>query len=191
MLCFSLFIFAVVSSELLPPGAIRPPADCDKPKIFSEEMSKTFVKKINDRRRMMIDGEQKNGLTGANLPMGESVAEMEWSCELEKNAVAALKEAIMAAPKNMCPIRPPTAPNGTTGLSETHEEGSGRDPVDKWLSEMDVADITLHPHPEAYVRCHGKNRNYCNLVRHDASRIGCAETECAGKKYVFCLTNKP
>ncbi|RCN53123.1 hypothetical protein ANCCAN_00676 [Ancylostoma caninum] len=73
----------------------------------------------------------------------------------------------------------------------SYVEGSKRDPVDVWLSEMDEANITLHPDPEAYVRCHGKNRNYCNLVRYDASRIGCAQLECKGTNYVFCLTNKP
>ncbi|RCN53109.1 hypothetical protein ANCCAN_00660 [Ancylostoma caninum] len=60
-----------------------------------------------------------------------------------------------------------------------------------WLSEMYQEKIYLHPDPGAPVMYRGKNRNYCNLVRYDAYHIGCAETECDGKKLTFCLTNKP
>ncbi|RCN53124.1 hypothetical protein ANCCAN_00677 [Ancylostoma caninum] len=117
MLCFSLFFIAVVSSTLLPPGAIRPSADCSEPKKFPKGNADAFVKKINHRRRLMIDGEQKNGLTGRNLPTGESVAEMEWSCNLEEKAMAALKEEFeKVRDNNTCPVRAPEAPNGTTGF---------------------------------------------------------------------------
>ncbi|RCN53122.1 hypothetical protein ANCCAN_00675 [Ancylostoma caninum] len=123
MLCFSLFFIAVVSSTVLPPGAIRPSADCSKPKEFPEHTSNAYVKEINDRRRLMIDGKQKNGLTGRNLPTGESVAEMEWSCNLEEKAMAALKEEfgkVRQRDNNTCPVRAPKAPNGTTGFWKSY-----------------------------------------------------------------------
>ncbi|EYC17588.1 hypothetical protein Y032_0030g2156 [Ancylostoma ceylanicum] len=51
-------------------------ADCEKPKKFPEEKSKSFVKKINDRRRLMVQGKQKNGRLPSFLPLGENVVEM-------------------------------------------------------------------------------------------------------------------
>ncbi|EYC17589.1 hypothetical protein Y032_0030g2156 [Ancylostoma ceylanicum] len=76
-------------------------ADCEKPKKFPEEKSKSFVKKINDRRRLMVQGKQKNGRLPSFLPLGENVVEMEWSCGLEKLAISALKNCSqsVAVPK--------------------------------------------------------------------------------------------
>ncbi|EYC17596.1 hypothetical protein Y032_0030g2162 [Ancylostoma ceylanicum] len=58
------------------PGVERPAADCEKPETFPEGRSKSFVKKINDRRRLMVQGKQKNGRLGSYLPVGENVLEM-------------------------------------------------------------------------------------------------------------------
>ncbi|EYC17600.1 hypothetical protein Y032_0030g2165 [Ancylostoma ceylanicum] len=102
MLCVYLLIFTVV--PLFPasiPGVERPAgnirevviplykqrdliwkqgcvvlADCEKPDRFPEEKSKSFVKKINDRRRLMVQGKQKNGWLPIFLPVGENVVEM-------------------------------------------------------------------------------------------------------------------
>ncbi|EYC06236.1 hypothetical protein Y032_0077g1096 [Ancylostoma ceylanicum] len=76
----------------------------------------------------------------------------------------------------------------------TKEDGSKQDPMDLWLSEINSTSIDLHHHPEAYVQCREnitQLRNYCNLVRYEASRIGCAEKECDGNRTVLCLTNMP
>ncbi|EYC43555.1 hypothetical protein Y032_0489g2361 [Ancylostoma ceylanicum] len=67
-----------------------------------------------------------------------------------------------------------------------------RDALDVWLSEINYTSIDLHEDPKAYVKCRSKNNliNYCNLVRYDASRIGCAKKVCDGKTSILCLTNK-
>ncbi|RCN36338.1 hypothetical protein ANCCAN_17788, partial [Ancylostoma caninum] len=106
----------------------------------------------------------------------------EWSCDLERKAISALKS---------CPSQSVSVPVGTTGFFYYRNHSTGGDPMDMWLSEINNTSIDLHEHPEAPVRCRGKNRNYCNLVRYDASRIGCAENQCNGKKSTFCLTNRP
>ncbi|RCN44953.1 hypothetical protein ANCCAN_09057 [Ancylostoma caninum] len=61
----------------------------------------------------------------------------------------------------------------------------------KWLSEINQEEIYQDPHPEVRVMYRGKNQNYCNLVRYDANRIGCAEKECGKTRLTFCLTNQP
>ncbi|EYC17672.1 hypothetical protein Y032_0030g2206 [Ancylostoma ceylanicum] len=224
MLCFYLFTFAVVSLSTADyRGGERLQAGCNQPKKFSEEKSREFVKKINDHRRLMVEGKQRNGKTGNNLPTGENVAEMsdvgvkatkivmdvvvhhlisrkltnmkvriflsipihfqvqEWSCDLETKAIAALSTTCTESPD---------APNGTTGLFY-QSIGPERDPVDYWLSEMNETSMELSPQAEAPVKYHGKNQNYCNLVRYDASQIGCAEMKCAEKTSTFCLLDVP
>ncbi|EYC17632.1 hypothetical protein Y032_0030g2184 [Ancylostoma ceylanicum] len=74
------------------------------------------------------------------------------------------------------------------------QEGEYRgDPMQWWLGEIErqklFSWITEWNHP---VRYWGKNTNWANLVRCDASRIGCVENYCDGNKYaLFCLTDKP
>ncbi|KAL6729622.1 hypothetical protein Aduo_000663 [Ancylostoma duodenale] len=71
------------------------------------------------------------------------------------------------------------------------DDGSNQDPMDKWLSEINETSIRLHSHPEAFIMYNGMNRNYCNLVRYDAFRIGCAEAKCGEQTSTFCLTDQP
>ncbi|EYC43564.1 hypothetical protein Y032_0489g2365 [Ancylostoma ceylanicum] len=153
-------------------------AECEEKNINFPKHDE-YVEKINEYRKIMVEGNQRNGNNG-KLPTGENVAEMEWSCELERKASETLQS---------CPTDSQLRTDGTTEF--LHSKDDGRDPMDVWLSEINNTNIDLHEHPEAPVKCHGKNRNYCNLVRYDASRIGCAKKECDGKTSVLCLTNKP
>ncbi|RCN53116.1 hypothetical protein ANCCAN_00669 [Ancylostoma caninum] len=70
----------------------------------------------------------------------------------------------------------------------------GMDPMDWWLTEIERE--KLFPWIDGWnwpVRYWSRNRNWANLVRYDASRIGCAEHFCdRGTKHViFCLTDQP
>ncbi|EYC17563.1 hypothetical protein Y032_0030g2138 [Ancylostoma ceylanicum] len=117
------------------------------------------------------------------LPTACKIMEKEWSCELEKKALAILN--------NTCPEEEPKAPNANTGFYTRQELIYQEQPVGLWLSRIDWIQMELNNDPKA-VRYRGQNRHYCNLVRYDASRIGCAEAICNGKvKSTFCLTNKP
>ncbi|EYC17580.1 hypothetical protein Y032_0030g2150 [Ancylostoma ceylanicum] len=179
---YLLILVALPLSTSLHQGRKKPPPDCAKSEQFPKGRADAFVNELNQRRRLMVEGLQKNGNTGKNLPTGENVAEVEWSCDLEKKAIDAL---------NPCPTESPSAPNGTTGFFDNQDNGKNVDPMDLWLSEINNTSIVLHKHPEAPVRCNGTNRNYCNLVRYDVSRIGCAEKQCNGKTSTFCLVNMP
>ncbi|KAL6729624.1 hypothetical protein Aduo_000664 [Ancylostoma duodenale] len=112
-------------------GGGEPPADCPKPEKFPKEKSDAFIKKVNEHRLQMIEGNQNNGPAGnGNLPTGENVLEMEWSCELEKQAIEALNntcpessaapphgkspECSTAAPSGKSPESSPAPPNGTS-----------------------------------------------------------------------------
>ncbi|EYC17572.1 hypothetical protein Y032_0030g2143 [Ancylostoma ceylanicum] len=182
MHCVLLFLVAVLPlSTALHQGRVKPPAECEATEIKFPRHDE-YVKKINKYRKLMIEGNQRNGQRFRNLPMGENVLEMEWSCDLEKKAIAAFD--------NTCPTQPPGAPTNTTGFF-VYQNETDEDPMDLWLSEINRTHLDLHEHPEAPVRCHGKNPNYCNLVRYDAARIGCAEKDCSGKKSTFCLIDRP
>ncbi|EYC43556.1 hypothetical protein Y032_0489g2361 [Ancylostoma ceylanicum] len=94
-----------------------------------------------------------------------------------------------------CGTRYPTKcgliPERSCGQVEQSQDKE-RDALDVWLSEINYTSIDLHEDPKAYVKCRSKNNliNYCNLVRYDASRIGCAKKVCDGKTSILCLTNK-
>ncbi|EYB88746.1 hypothetical protein Y032_0242g3430 [Ancylostoma ceylanicum] len=58
-------------------GGIKPPAECEKPIQLREDLLDSFVGELNRRRRLMVDGEQRNGPPGSgNLPKGQNVLEM-------------------------------------------------------------------------------------------------------------------
>ncbi|EYB88747.1 hypothetical protein Y032_0242g3430 [Ancylostoma ceylanicum] len=59
-------------------GGIKPPAECEKPIQLREDLLDSFVGELNRRRRLMVDGEQRNGPPGSgNLPKGQNVLEMQ------------------------------------------------------------------------------------------------------------------
>ncbi|EYC43560.1 hypothetical protein Y032_0489g2364 [Ancylostoma ceylanicum] len=178
---FRELLFAILPlSAAFQHGAQKPAGDCRKNQIKFPEKDK-YVNKINEYRKLMIDGQQKNGKDGGNLPTGENVAEMEWSCDLERKATDALNKK--------CNNEPVYHRSGTTIFYHPDNE---QEAIDVWLSEINNTNIDLHDNPEAYVKCRSKSelKNYCNLVRYDASRIGCAKKECDGKTAIICLTNK-
>ncbi|EYC17689.1 hypothetical protein Y032_0030g2215 [Ancylostoma ceylanicum] len=177
---YLLILVAVSLSTAEYQGGQKPEADCKVPVEFPQGKRDTFIKNINERRQLMVKGEQKNGKNGGKLPKGENVLEMEWSCELERKAIDALNKT--------CSPKSPDAQ--TTGLLY-QDNGSKQDPMDVWLSEINDKSIELHSHPEAPVKYTGVNERYCNLVRYDAPHIGCAERECDGKKTTFCLIDQP
>ncbi|EYB88733.1 hypothetical protein Y032_0242g3419 [Ancylostoma ceylanicum] len=76
MLYFYLLPFAVLPLyAAILRGAEKPPGDCGTNQSIFPEKDK-YVKKINEYRKIMIEGQQKNGKSGRNLPTGENVAEM-------------------------------------------------------------------------------------------------------------------
>ncbi|EYC43574.1 hypothetical protein Y032_0489g2372 [Ancylostoma ceylanicum] len=64
-------------STALRDGKIKPGGDC-KTKVIPITFPKNdiYVEKINLYRKLMVEGKQRNGNTGKNLPTGENVAEM-------------------------------------------------------------------------------------------------------------------
>ncbi|KAL6729573.1 hypothetical protein Aduo_000617 [Ancylostoma duodenale] len=78
---------------------------------------------------------------------------------------------------------------------EVDEKGKfGMDPMDWWLGEIDRKSLfTWYIEWNEPIRYWGHNPNWANLVRYDASRIGCAENYCdkRTKHAIFCLTDKP
>ncbi|EYC17683.1 hypothetical protein Y032_0030g2212 [Ancylostoma ceylanicum] len=80
MLSLYLLIFVAVSlstADYLEGG--KPQAECDEPVKFTKDKSDAFIKKINEHRRLMVEGKQKNGKSNGNLPKGENVLEMRLS----------------------------------------------------------------------------------------------------------------
>ncbi|RCN53106.1 hypothetical protein ANCCAN_00657 [Ancylostoma caninum] len=78
---------------------------------------------------------------------------------------------------------------------EKNEKGEfGMDPMLWWLGEIGRERLfSWYIEWNEPIRYWGHNRNWANLVRHDASRIGCAENYCDRhtKHAIFCLTDKP
>ncbi|EYB88735.1 hypothetical protein Y032_0242g3421 [Ancylostoma ceylanicum] len=73
---FYLLAFAVLPLiAALRHGAEKPPGDCRTDQIKFPEKDK-YIYKINEYRKLMIEGQQKNGKDGGNLPTGENVVEM-------------------------------------------------------------------------------------------------------------------
>ncbi|RCN53108.1 hypothetical protein ANCCAN_00659 [Ancylostoma caninum] len=104
---------AVLSLSTAHKGRMSPPADCNQPERFPKDNLDAFVSELNRRRKLMVEGNQQNGPQGnGNLPKGENVREMEWSCNLEKKAIAALN---LTCPTE-CPTQSPNVPDGTTGF---------------------------------------------------------------------------
>ncbi|EYC17693.1 hypothetical protein Y032_0030g2217 [Ancylostoma ceylanicum] len=77
MLSLYLFIFVAgsVSTARIYHGE-KPPAKCDEPIKFFKNRRDALLNYINERRRVMVEGEQRNGPTDEYLPMGENVTEM-------------------------------------------------------------------------------------------------------------------
>ncbi|EYB88764.1 hypothetical protein Y032_0242g3443 [Ancylostoma ceylanicum] len=52
--------------------------ECVKPIKFYKDDADSFIRELNNRRRRMVDGDQKNGLYSVpqNLPKGQNVLEM-------------------------------------------------------------------------------------------------------------------
>ncbi|EYC17694.1 hypothetical protein Y032_0030g2217 [Ancylostoma ceylanicum] len=78
MLSLYLFIFVAgsVSTARIYHGE-KPPAKCDEPIKFFKNRRDALLNYINERRRVMVEGEQRNGPTDEYLPMGENVTEMD------------------------------------------------------------------------------------------------------------------
>ncbi|RCN44954.1 hypothetical protein ANCCAN_09058 [Ancylostoma caninum] len=81
MRCIHLFTLAVLPLSAVQSTAegykdrVRT-ADCKQPKEFPIDKLGTFVAELNRRRRLMVDGNQRNGPNNGNLPKGEYVFEV-------------------------------------------------------------------------------------------------------------------
>ncbi|RCN45901.1 hypothetical protein ANCCAN_08066 [Ancylostoma caninum] len=129
----------------------------------------------------------------------------EWDCKLEE-------EALNSLTSDDCKKKP-QAPSGTTGFFDYVTEDEDRDSgMEMWLSEIEHTKMGVTS-GDAVLYQNDNTRNYSNLVRHDATSIGCAKKFCAtpircakkscakgkgcAKKFcsvngysIFCLTNK-
>ncbi|EYB88789.1 hypothetical protein Y032_0242g3460 [Ancylostoma ceylanicum] len=80
MLLFLLAAVTLSTASVL--GIQKLHVECEKPEEFPKELYDSFIVELNNRRRRMVDGKQKNGKYSVppNLPKGENVLEMV-SCE--------------------------------------------------------------------------------------------------------------
>ncbi|RCN32023.1 hypothetical protein ANCCAN_22181 [Ancylostoma caninum] len=131
------------------------PADCTEPKQFPRDKLGSFVAELYRRRRLMVDGIQQDGKPTEKLKKGESVMEVEWSCDLEEKAIAALNTMECPEHRTQCPTYPPSnkdgpseIPNGTTGFFDCQNFERGYEPMGNWLSEMDKNGIDQDLNPK-------------------------------------------
>ncbi|CAJ0601471.1 unnamed protein product [Cylicocyclus nassatus] len=143
---------------------------------------------VNDRRSLLLRHRQPNGHEGL-LPQAKIMPKLSWCCGLEKQA--------LRANIRHCPSASPRAPRGNALVYDADYDNNYKisDVLRKILSSIDSESLSdIHG---TSVRYSGEVdlKAYANLMRCDATKIGCAWVKCSGEggddKYaLYCLLNK-
>ncbi|KAL6732268.1 hypothetical protein Aduo_003044 [Ancylostoma duodenale] len=177
---------------------------CPNSTFDKETIEEFVVGHINDQRYKLLRGLQLNGPWqgkdkwtaetqgyGKKLPTGKTMNKLEWSCNLEKRAKAALD------PK--CTDVEPNDPQGKTGLFYKMDIDWGVPELTSaawaWMEQIEkfaVSDDAISDKQVTF-KDHAL-REYLNLMRPSTKRIGCAEALCVengvNKYRAFCITDK-
>ncbi|KAL6732265.1 hypothetical protein Aduo_003042 [Ancylostoma duodenale] len=177
---------------------------CPDSKFDKEIIDGLVVGHINDLRYRLLSGLQLNGPWqgrdhwtqetqgyGKKLPLGKTMNKLEWNCNLEKKAKAALD------PK--CTDVEPIAPKGKTGLFYKMDIDWGEPELTSaawaWMEQIEKFTVSDNAISNKQVIFKDHNlREYLNLMRPSITKIGCAEALCVengvNKYRAFCLTDK-
>ncbi|RCN41453.1 SCP-like protein [Ancylostoma caninum] len=151
------------------------------------------LKLINDRRKALVDGTQKNGGSGKMLPPAKGMTAISWSCELEKDTKEGLKN-------HSCDQDfPPQDPKGRARLYTSDYENYADPDISTFIkTNLDFVDtIGLQDVTDTSVKYkeEGLTYLYSQAVRATTTEIGCSLKKCdiGGFKMfaAYCLTNQP
>ncbi|KAL6732244.1 hypothetical protein Aduo_003024 [Ancylostoma duodenale] len=178
---------------------------CPNSTFDQEIIEENVLSHINDQRYRLLSGQQLNGPWqgrdkwtketqgyGKPLPKGKTMNALKWSCDLEKQAKAALN------PK--CTSDQPKTPAKKTGvfyrMDIDWEEPELTSAAWAWTKEIDESAVSSNAISNKAVTFKDSAlREYLNLMRSSTTKIGCAEVLCKengmNKYRAFCLTDKP
>ncbi|CAJ0600874.1 unnamed protein product [Cylicocyclus nassatus] len=180
MLC----TFIVVAATF--PAVVRGAQECDGGSMESSDVNE-ILNRINEMRSSVIQGNQKNGQGQEKLPAGKYMTQINWSCDLEKEAMGGTN----------ADCSDPTAPSGKSGFYKKDSEDtfiSASYYVENWLRRIE--DFPLTDYKDGAVKYSGaiSTKEFANLINPEATEIGCAFGSCSDSGdsmfTVYCLTNK-
>ncbi|EYC06807.1 hypothetical protein Y032_0074g903 [Ancylostoma ceylanicum] len=160
---------------------------CSGGKAAKEQVNEV-LKLVNDRRTLLVEGKQKNGNSGNQLPPAKGMTKIGWSCELEKAATKNLNSS--------CPNVPPGDGKGRAEIIKTENNTSNENlatVMGKVLASIDTKTFSYLDTPALHYTSFA-DANYANLVRSTTTELGCVFKTCPegkGENYtLYCLTNQ-
>ncbi|RCN52287.1 SCP-like protein, partial [Ancylostoma caninum] len=160
------------------PGGIAERAEVEK-----------IIELVNARRTALVEGKQKNGLTGNNLPPAKGMTKISWSCELEEATQNNLfGKGCLKDPPGDAKGRAEILDSGLITSSNQNLVSS----IQQVLASIDRTPIPWSGAPTLnYVSF--VNDRYPNLMRSTTTELGCVFLTCStgtDKQYTsYCLTN--
>ncbi|EPB69044.1 hypothetical protein ANCCEY_11861 [Ancylostoma ceylanicum] len=195
------FLLPVASSQT----QAQVPMICPNSPFEKEYIDDYVVGKINDERYALLAGLTLNGPWqgrdkwtpetqgyGKKLPKGKTMNNLVYSCELEKEADAALNHT--------CSYNEPNAPAGKTGIFYSMDIDwdvpEMMSAAWAWMEEIEHFAVSDHAISDKAVTFHDLAiRQYLNLMRSNITKIGCAEALCKenglNKYRAYCLIDQP
>ncbi|EYC04482.1 hypothetical protein Y032_0087g2034 [Ancylostoma ceylanicum] len=186
------FYFITLAITFLP--ALCNGSFCRRGKLERSQINDFIINPVNEARRILTSGKQKNGYSGKNMPAAKGMTKLAWSCPLEKAAIEAL--------------------NGKCTFDKDPVDGNGRatifqqgyafgDQIDDGILKIiirnnlnGINDFTLEGVTPNRVVFKKKTpiglKGFVDVIRPKATRIGCAWTKCKGEGdpyAVYCVLN--
>ncbi|RCN41451.1 SCP-like protein [Ancylostoma caninum] len=154
-----------------------------------ESETSAVVRLINERRTALVDGTQRNGETGQNLPPAKSMNAITWSCDLEKVTQEGLKS-------HSCDSNfPPVDPQGRAQLY-TSADNEYESTVEEFIaSRVDLIDSNalkdVGPNSVKYTDATATSE-YSNVMRATTTQIACTKKVCTdiNMYVIYCITNQ-
>ncbi|KAL6729651.1 hypothetical protein Aduo_000689 [Ancylostoma duodenale] len=190
MVKFYIIAFAVTS--LLPTLCNGLPF-CSWGKLERSQINEYVLNPVNEARRILATGKQKNGYGGENLPATKRMTKLLGSCRLENKDIR--------TSSGWCMFK--EDPIDGDRWATLFQQGYGfGDPIDariiKTIFQKDLNAINIFPLEGVTPRrvVYKENtppvlQNYVNIIRSNVTRIGCAFLKCNEPQdpyAVYCVT---
>ncbi|KAL6729652.1 hypothetical protein Aduo_000690 [Ancylostoma duodenale] len=186
------YFIAFAVSSLLP--ALCNGSFCRRGKLERSQINEYVLNPVNEARRILTAGKQKNGDGGKNLPAAKGMTKLAWSCPLEKAAIETLNGRCMYKED----------PTDEDGRATLFQQGYGfGDPIDagliKTIFQNDLNYINIFaldgvtPRKVVYKKkTVPALQKFVNMIRPKATKIGCAFVKCNAPQdpyAVYCVMN--
>ncbi|KIH56966.1 SCP-like protein, partial [Ancylostoma duodenale] len=156
---------------------------CDGAELYGAEIFDYILDPVNNERTNLVDGTQKNGNSGQNLPPAKGMTRLDWDCDLEREAIKTVNSACFDYVDE-----PPVTKNQAQVYLVSYADGLPNSPVvmetlfKQTLAEIDnnaLAGVTPGASQVIYKPDIVENLlNYFTLMRPTNTRIGCAWRKC-------------